>query len=296
MPRDLFEGRPAMGAEDDDTHPDHDDILNGMPELGRSARVHPSYPSEHVEELDPDDSSGYSTPDEETKDKIAKDMERQDALSEMKPYPKGLTISDVESCVKLEDATFPLQERCSREKFEYRFTKCQLSLGMYTSATEDDSESQASSAPTIDTAQIVYSGAPERKLVLLAHCVVTKTTNSTIMDADMALPPDWEESGTLAHSPDPSLGHKEEGRTVCIHSLAVLPAYQGRGLGTMLMKAYIQRIEQSGAADRIALLAHDELVNFYAKLGFEVKGPSKATFGGGGWVDMVLELKNQPLG
>jgi hypothetical protein len=29
------------------------------------------------------------------------------------------------------------------------------------------------------------------------------------------------------------------------------------------------------------------LVPFYEKMGFVSKGPSKAQFGGGGWVDMV---------
>lgn len=99
----------------------------------------------------------------------------------------------------------------------------------------------------------------------------------------MEVPKDWQSSST----PESNAGHKEQGRTVAIHSLAVLPAFQGQGLGATLMKAFIQRMEYVQAADRIALLAHGELVKFYEKLGFENKGPSKATFGGGNWVDMV---------
>lgn len=90
--------------------------------------------------------------------------------------------------------------------------------------------------------------------------------------------------------PDPKLGHKEAGRTVCIHSLAVLPEYQKRGLGKTLMKAYLHRMETHGVADRAALLAHEELIPYYEKLGFENKGKSDAQFGGGGWYDMVIEL------
>lgn len=126
-------------------------------------------------------------------------------------------------------------------------------------------------------------------MILLAHCVVTKTANETIHDDDMAVPSDWEKKGTTTTSSDnPQLGHRDDGRTLCIHSLAVLPDYQGQGLGSTLLRAFIQRIDGSGVADRITLLAHDSLIKFYERFGFENKGPSKATFAGGNWVDMVI--------
>jgi hypothetical protein len=53
------------------------------------------------------------------------------------------------------------------------------------------------------------------------------------------------------------------------------------------MRSYIQRMEDAGTADRLALLAHDHLVGYYEKLGFTNRGESKATFGGGGWYDLV---------
>lgn len=137
--------------------------------------------------------------------------------------------------------------------------------------------------PTAETAAPVYSGTPQRKAVLLGHIVATKTTNSVVSDNDMAYPtPD---------NSDPNLGHKEEGRTICIHSLGILPEYQGKGLGNTLMKAYLQRIESHAVADNVALIAHDHLITYYEKFGFENKGKSKAQFGGGGWYDMVKELK-----
>lgn len=146
-----------------------------------------------------------------------------------------------------------------------------------------------SALPTATAAQPVTSNDPDRKSVLLAHCVATKTSNQTVLDDDMELPSDWEDLNSTSTS-----GHNDDGRTVCIHSLAVLPAYQGKGLGSTLMKAYIQRIEQSQVADRIALLAHGKLVNFYKTFGFVEKGPSKAQFGGGNWVDMVT-LKSESM-
>ena len=169
-------------------------------------------------------------------------------------------------------------------QFEYRFTKCgSLCLGLFTSVDTSDSSNPLASVETASSAHHVYSGAPARKSVLLAHCVVTKTTNPTVMDEDMEVPSDWKTSGGLTGD----TGHREEGRTVAVHSLAVLPSLQNRGLGSTLLKAYIQRLGYVQAADRVVLLAHGELVKFYEKLGFENKGPSKATFGGGNWVDMA---------
>lgn len=108
------------------------------------------------------------------------------------------------------------------------------------------------------------------------------TTNPTVTDNDMAIP--------TSENPDPNLGHKPEGRTVCIHSLAVLPEYQGRSLGSTLMKAYLQRLKTQSVADRAALIAHDHLIPYYERFGFRNRGPSKAQFGGGGWYDMVVDL------
>ncbi|CAD0089220.1 unnamed protein product [Aureobasidium mustum] len=219
----------------------------------------------------PRDLAALMRGDDEPKDKISRDMEKQDHLAEIKPYVQTLTTSDIDSA------------------FEYRFTKCGgLCLGLFTSVDTSDSSAPLASVETASSAHFVYSGAPARKSVLLAHCVVTKTTNPTVMDEDMEVPSDWKTSGASSGN----IGHREEGRTIAVHSLAVLPSLQNQGLGSTLLKAFVQRMEYVQAADRIALLAHGELVKFYEKLGFENKGPSKATFGGGNWVDMVLELKN----
>ncbi|KAI5257216.1 acyl-CoA N-acyltransferase [Aureobasidium subglaciale] len=235
----------------------------------------------------PRDLAAMMRRDQEPKDKTSRDMEKQDHLAGIKPYVQTLTISDVDSAVKLEDATFPPEERATKEKFEYRFTKCGgLCLGLFTSVDMSDSSSPLASVETASSAHHVYSGAPARKSVLLAHCVVTKTTNSTVMDEDMEIPDNWKTSSALTSK----VGHKEKGRTVAVHSLAVLPSLQSQGLGSTLLKAFVQRLGYVQAADRVALLAHGDLVKFYEKLGFENKGPSKATFGGGNWVDMVLDL------
>ena len=150
--------------------------------------------------------------------------------------------------------------------------------------------SSSQDAPTASAAKPPDSASPQRKAVLLAHLIATKTTNYVIHDDDIKIPENWkkDESITVESSIE---GHREHGRTIGVHSLAVLPAYQNRGLGTILMKSYIQRMIEADNADRIALLTYDRLVGYYETLfGFKNMGKSNASFGGEAWNDMVLEF------
>lgn len=105
----------------------------------------------------------------------------------------------------------------------------------------------------------------------------------------MDVPPNWNsKTTTLPEKPDSEpLGHQDQGPTIAIHSLAVLPEHQRKGLATILMKSYIQRIKDAAIAKRIALLTHGPLIPFYSKLGFSNRGRSHCEFGGGNWNNMV---------
>ncbi|KAM3420030.1 hypothetical protein BST61_g3340 [Cercospora zeina] len=247
-----------------------DDTLDGMPQLSSQKQDGPLLQPPVLPSNDDQDQDSDTT---EYMDELGQSNEKRDPLH---PYTQTLSLSDVESCVRLENAAFPPVERASREKFQYRLKECgELSLGIFTSE-------ENSAAATASTASPAWSGAPERKSILLGHIVSTMTTNSTVTDDDMAIP--------TAETPDPNFGNKPEGRTVCIHSLAVLPEYQRRSLGSTLMKAYLHRLKTQSVADRAAIIAHDHLIPYYERFGFKNLGPSKAQFGGGGWYDMTVEL------
>lgn len=105
----------------------------------------------------------------------------------------------------------------------------------------------------------------------------------------MDFPKDWKTQKTTLPRDDTKevLGHQEVGGTICIHSLAVMPEYQSMGIGSVLLKSYIQRIKDAKIADRLALLAHDNMKKFYGRFGFDDMGASQCTFGGGNWNNMV---------
>lgn len=89
--------------------------------------------------------------------------------------------------------------------------------------------------------------------VLLGHVIAAKTDGDVATDASMDYPRDWESK----EAAPTKTGHLEEGRTIVLHSVATLPGYQGRGLGQILMKGYMQQMNGAGIADKLVLIAHD---------------------------------------
>ena len=93
--------------------------------------------------------------------------------------------------------------------------------------------------------------AGSQKLVLVAHAVATMGDSPIVTDRDMDYPKNWRNAQSNG------VGHREHGRTICLHSLAVLPQFQGIGLGPLLMRAYLRYTDQAGLADRTALLCEE---------------------------------------
>ncbi|KIW66433.1 hypothetical protein PV04_05768 [Phialophora macrospora] len=196
------------------------------------------------------------------------------------PENQALSVSNVDQCTALEEEAFPPEERATREKFQYRLTRCpELSLGLFTQPTK--AELKDSSKPA------------QRRLI--GHVVSTRTPAPSVTEASMGIPSNWRtRRSSLPTSDDEEpLGHQDLGGTICVHSLAIAPELQKMGLGSVLMKSYIQRMKDSKIADRIALLAHDHLVPFYRGLGFENMGPSTVTSHGGNWNNMILEFNHE---
>ncbi|KAK1142924.1 hypothetical protein N8T08_007165 [Aspergillus melleus] len=86
-----------------------------------------------------------------------------------------------------------------------------------------------------------------------------------------------------------AIGSEPHGGSVAVHCLAVVPEFQGKGVGRALFNAYIEYIKSGVVrADRIVIIAHDHLIRFYESFEFGNEGPSACAFGGGGWFDMEL--------
>ena len=127
-------------------------------------------------------------------------------------------------------------------------------MGVFCTIVPSDAEKHDFKIETLATAKEVETGRPNGdKSVLFAHIVSTKSDGQVITDEDMDYPRNWRTERAGASD----VGHKESGRTICLHSLAVHPKLQGCGLGKLLMKAYLQQVKNAGLADRISLLAQE---------------------------------------
>ncbi|KAJ9496714.1 hypothetical protein H2202_007788 [Exophiala xenobiotica] len=196
------------------------------------------------------------------------------------PENQALSVANADECSSLEESVFPPEERASLEKFQYRLTRCpELSLGLFTQPTKAEAESSSTPA----------------KRKLMAHIVSTRSPAPSVTEASMRVPSNWRSrrSSLPSGTDEEPTGHQDMGGTICLHSLAVAPEFQKLGLGTILLKSYIQRMKDARCAERIALLAHDHLVPFYTSLGFENMGASSVTSCGSGWKNMILEFTQE---
>ncbi|UKZ73993.1 hypothetical protein TrVFT333_001647 [Trichoderma virens FT-333] len=135
-------------------------------------------------------------------------------------------------------------------------------------------------------------GCPEDvRRLMLVHIIATQGCSPVVTDEDMDYPKNWLK---ILHgeerSPSELVGHRPDGRTVCIHSIAVCPHLQGLGLGTATLKSYVQRIHSSGVADRVALICRKSETKFFQKCGFRNIGRSNTTTLTGEFYNMVFDL------
>lgn len=123
---------------------------------------------------------------------------------------------------------------------------------------------------------------------MFVHIIATLGCSPVVTDEDMDYPKNWLK---MLHgdesSPSELVGHRPEGRTVCIHSIAVCPRLQGLGLGTATLKSYVQRLNSAGLADRVALICRQSETRFFQKCGFRNIGRSDTKTLPGEFYNMV---------
>jgi GNAT superfamily N-acetyltransferase len=170
----------------------------------------------------------------------------------------------------------------------YRLTVCgELCSGLFTSAYPTVSGPLSKLIKARKEFPSVDSADSDRKRILMGHVIATKFNGSKVVTDDaMAVPSDWKTNYQLG----PSTGHHEEGDTICLHSLCVHPDLNGKGLGGVLLRSWTQRMKDAGLGKRVALICRERYVKFYESAGFDKVGPSACQYGGGGWIDMVMEF------
>lgn len=200
---------------------------------------------------------------------------------------RPLRLSDVEQSIELEQKGFPEHERVNPERLKYHLEVCpELCAGVFVrefqwpvkpedkkAANGVNLNSIASMSTEVEdeeeeepTHGVVAKRSTLVKEKLVGHIIASKTEGKHVSDRSMEIG-----------------AHSESGRTIAIHSVVVDPEYQGKHIGYVMFKDYVQKFFGLCSADGMALLAHEKLVPFYTKHGFKDEGKSSSAFAGESW-------------
>jgi guanine nucleotide exchange factor len=80
--------------------------------------------------------------------------------------------------------------------------------------------------------------------------------------------------------------HVPGARTVLIHGVCVAPDARRRGIASALLAEYQRRLAAAGSYDRALLIAHEDKVAFYERIGFKSRGLSAISFAGVPWIEL----------
>jgi predicted N-acetyltransferase YhbS len=86
--------------------------------------------------------------------------------------------------------------------------------------------------------------------------------------------------------------HVVSGTVACVHSVVVAEANRRNGLGSAVVRMYVDELEAARKYERVLLLAKEHLVQFYVVAGgFVNNGPSAVNHGKDTWYELC---KNFP--
>jgi len=80
--------------------------------------------------------------------------------------------------------------------------------------------------------------------------------------------------------------HVPGARTVLIHGVCVSSDARRRGIASALLAEYQRRLAATGSYERALLIAHEEKVTFYERVGFKSRGLSSISFAGIPWIEL----------
>lgn len=86
------------------------------------------------------------------------------------------------------------------------------------------------------------------------------------------------------------IGHDAAAPNVVIMSVAIDPAFQGRGYANTMMHTFVRQM-RAEEKTTIHLMCKDRHVGLYSRLGFQYQRPSNSDHGGMAWHEMAMTLR-----
>jgi GNAT superfamily N-acetyltransferase len=101
-------------------------------------------------------------------------------------------------------------------------------------------------------------------------------------------------SGTAMSTPNLSHQamekHDPQGTHVGVHSVVVSSDFRHRGVGSDLLRNYVDLLKKTKVYKSVVLIVHEELIPFYERAGFELRGKSDVVHGPKEWLEMAVDL------
>ena len=85
--------------------------------------------------------------------------------------------------------------------------------------------------------------------------------------------------------------HDSDGSLLCIHSVVVEHSRRKQGIGSKMLRSYIDHVKKIPSVNTIELLCKQNLQRFYENAGFTCLGPSPVEHGAEVWLSMRLNLR-----
>ncbi|KAH9849400.1 acyl-CoA N-acyltransferase [Lenzites betulinus] len=165
---------------------------------------------------------------------------------------------ELDDVFRIETAGYPADEAGSREIFRYRQSQApELFLGAFVPVSNPEASGR------------------NKGRTLIGYICATLSPDTTLTHKSMS-----------THVPGSS--------SICIHSVCVDQAHRRQHVGLNLVNAFVARAEAAARAgagyERVLLIVHEELQQFYAKAGFTLVGLSHVVHGARPWYEMRKDL------
>lgn len=86
--------------------------------------------------------------------------------------------------------------------------------------------------------------------------------------------------------------HVPNGSYVALHSLCVSREWRRRGVGSGLLREYLERVRTEDGVKGVRLITHEDLRKLYEGVGFQWRGKSEVVHGGKDWFEMSIDFED----
>uniref|UniRef100_A0A7S3QJF7 N-acetyltransferase domain-containing protein n=1 Tax=Chaetoceros debilis TaxID=122233 RepID=A0A7S3QJF7_9STRA len=195
---------------------------------------------------------------------------------------RNVCPTDLAYIYALEKASYPADEAASRSQLQYRqhhaaaFFRCAVVLD---SKNTEGIENRITASHDADLINVEANRTSLNGMGEIIGFITASRCRS------------FDEESMKTHDPT--------GKLLAIHSVVVNEKYRKRGIGSKMMKNYLEslkKMELKRGIDKVVLISKKKNLMFYLDAGFVIKGKSNIVHGEENWYDCECEVNLKGVG